>query len=203
MNIMGTGTSKVVALCDIWEYARKKARTHTRPMVLMSTLTKITKTCSQKKKDLQASRRRHAGFLARANHKYLLKAGLHVYCEKMMSNTIEGARSMVKTMRETGKLLQIWPPTPQQSCYLFALKNRLLDDIKLCGADCRQRAVEPRRGAGFWLAKTFGHDAGAARQIWLQDMHQFRNWRWFKGLAAGRCPTSARIRLTFLTGGSA
>ena len=36
-----------------------------------------------------------------------LKAGLHVYCEKMMSNTIDGARSMVQTMRETGKLLQI------------------------------------------------------------------------------------------------
>ena len=36
-----------------------------------------------------------------------LKAGKHVYCEKMMSNTIEAAASMVKTRDETGKLLQI------------------------------------------------------------------------------------------------
>ena len=36
-----------------------------------------------------------------------LQAGKHVYCEKMMSNSLEGARSMVKAMDETGKLCQI------------------------------------------------------------------------------------------------
>ena len=36
-----------------------------------------------------------------------LKAGKHVYCEKLMSNTIEGARSMVVAARETKKLLQL------------------------------------------------------------------------------------------------
>ena len=36
-----------------------------------------------------------------------MEAGLHVYCEKEMSNTIEGAKSMVLTARKTGKLLQI------------------------------------------------------------------------------------------------
>ena len=36
-----------------------------------------------------------------------LQAGKHVYCEKLMANTVEGARSMVRTARETGKLLQI------------------------------------------------------------------------------------------------
>src|SRR3954469_15209135 len=36
-----------------------------------------------------------------------LKAGKHVYCEKLMSNTVEGARSMVQTSREMKKLLQI------------------------------------------------------------------------------------------------
>jgi predicted dehydrogenase len=36
-----------------------------------------------------------------------LKAGLHVYCEKEMSNTLEGARKMAHAAKETGKLLQI------------------------------------------------------------------------------------------------
>ncbi len=36
-----------------------------------------------------------------------LNAGLHVYCEKEMSNTLEDARKMVIAQRETGKLLQI------------------------------------------------------------------------------------------------
>ena len=36
-----------------------------------------------------------------------LEAGCHVYCEKMMSNTIEGARSMVEAMERTGKLCRL------------------------------------------------------------------------------------------------
>ena len=36
-----------------------------------------------------------------------LEAGCHVYCEKMMSDTIEGARTMVAAMDRTGKLCQI------------------------------------------------------------------------------------------------
>jgi hypothetical protein len=36
-----------------------------------------------------------------------LKAGLHVYCEKEMSNTLEGAKRIVKAAKETSKLLQI------------------------------------------------------------------------------------------------
>ncbi|MHC5137786.1 MAG: Gfo/Idh/MocA family oxidoreductase, partial [Planctomycetota bacterium] len=36
-----------------------------------------------------------------------LQKGLHVYCEKEMSNTIEGARKMLQAQKASGKLLQI------------------------------------------------------------------------------------------------
>ena len=36
-----------------------------------------------------------------------LKAGLHVYCEKMMAISLDAARSMVRTAHQTGKLLQL------------------------------------------------------------------------------------------------
>ena len=36
-----------------------------------------------------------------------LRAGLHVHCEKPMSNRIEWAREMVKVAQETGRLLEI------------------------------------------------------------------------------------------------
>ena len=36
-----------------------------------------------------------------------LEAGINVYCEKEMSTTLENAKRMVLTSRETGKLLQI------------------------------------------------------------------------------------------------
>ena len=41
-----------------------------------------------------------------------LEAGLHVYCEKMMSNTIEGARAIVHAAEKSGKLCQIGHQRP-------------------------------------------------------------------------------------------
>ena len=61
-----------------------------------------------------------------------LKAGKHVYCEKEMSNTLEGARSMVRAQRETGKLLQIGHQRRSNPRYLHAY-NKLLGEAKLLG----------------------------------------------------------------------
>jgi predicted dehydrogenase len=114
-----------------------------------------------------------------------LNAGLHVYGEKMMSNTIEGARSMVDTMRKTGRLLQIGHQRRSNPRYMFAL-NRLVHDAKICG---RLTAVN-----GQWnraATDDFGwpkHSDMKPEQLakyGYQDMHQFRNWRWFKGLGGG------------------
>jgi predicted dehydrogenase len=79
-----------------------------------------------KEKDLQAAIVATPDFWHAPITNACLKAGLHVYCEKMMSNTIEGARSMVQTMRETGKLLQIGHQRRSNPRYLFA-KQRLLE----------------------------------------------------------------------------
>jgi len=114
-----------------------------------------------------------------------LKAGLDVYCEKMMSNTIEGARSMVQTMRETGKLLQIGHQRRSNPRYIFAL-NRLVRDAKILG---RLTAAN-----GQWnraVTEDFGWPKKAAMppeelaKYGYADMHQFRNWRWFKNLGGG------------------
>ena len=52
-----------------------------------------------------------------------LKAGLHVYCEKEMSNTLEGARKMVQAAKQTGKLLQIGHQRRSNPRYISVLKN--------------------------------------------------------------------------------
>ncbi|RPJ77898.1 MAG: gfo/Idh/MocA family oxidoreductase, partial [Acidobacteria bacterium] len=54
-----------------------------------------------------------------------LKAGKHVYCEKEMSNTLEGARSMVAAARETGKLLQIGHQRRSNPRYLHCYEKLL------------------------------------------------------------------------------
>ena len=139
-----------------------------------------------KEKDLQAVIVATPDFWHAPITNACLKAGLHVYCEKMMSNTIEAARSMVQTMRETGKLLQIGHQRRSNPRYLFA-KNRLLDDVEnLRAADGRAR----RNGTAPWRRISAGRKSRdmTAEQLakyGYKDMHQFRNWRWFKGLGGG------------------
>ena len=50
-----------------------------------------------------------------------LEAGCDVYCEKMMSNTLEGARSMVAAMDRTGKLCQIGHQRRSNPRYRYTL----------------------------------------------------------------------------------
>ena len=61
-----------------------------------------------------------------------LKAGLHVYCEKEMSNTLAGARQMVEAARKTGKLLQIGHQRRSSPIYNFC-REKLLGEAKLLG----------------------------------------------------------------------
>lgn len=103
----------------------------------------------------------------------------------MMSNTHEGAVSMVRTAAETGKLLQIGHQRRSNPRYLY-VKEKLLDAHKLCG---RITNIN-----GQWN-RAVSEDLGVPRRTEIDDeilkkwgyksMHQFRNWRWFKGLGGG------------------
>ena len=61
-----------------------------------------------------------------------LKSGKHVYCEKLMSNTVAGARSMVQTARETKKLLQIGHQRRSNPRYLHA-RDKIVRDARMLG----------------------------------------------------------------------
>ena len=114
-----------------------------------------------------------------------LKAGLHVYCEKMMSNTIEGARSMVATMRATGKLLQIGHQRRSNPRYLFAL-NKLIHDAQICGQLTGAQAQWNRAVTKDLVAPKHSEmKPELLAKYGFKDMHQFCNWRWFKGLGGG------------------
>lgn len=116
-----------------------------------------------------------------------LRAGKHVYCEKLMSNTIEGARSMVQTARETGKLLQIGHQRRSNPRYLHA-RDRLVrnPDVRLLGRITNingqwNRAVSEDLG---WPKREAMPEEKLA-QYGYANMHEFRNWRWFKKYAGG------------------
>ena len=114
-----------------------------------------------------------------------LKAGKHVYCEKEMSNTLEGARNMVAAARETGKLLQIGHQRRSNPRYLHCYE-KLLGEAKLLGRIVTvngqwNRAVTPDLGA----PDRYAIPAERLKKYGFKDMHQFRNWRWYKGLGGG------------------
>src|SRR4030095_10325152 len=114
-----------------------------------------------------------------------LKAGKHVYCEKEMSNTLDGARSMVLAQRQTGKLLQIGHQRRSNPRYLHCYR-KLLGEAKLLGRIVTvngqwNRAVTPDLGA----PDRYAIPDATLKQYGFKDMHQFRNWRWYKGLGGG------------------
>jgi predicted dehydrogenase len=185
MNLMNTGDIKVVALCDIWDYARQKGKNTYKANGFELNSYETYEDMLAKEKDLQAVIVATPDFWHAPITNACLKAGLHVYCEKMMSNTLDGARSMVKTMRETGKLLQIGHQRRSNPRYLFTL-NRLLHEASFCGRLTAAQAQWNRAVTeDFLWPKHSDIPAEKLAKFGYKDMHQFRNWRWFKGLGGG------------------
>ena len=176
---------EIAAVCDIWKYARDRVQKGLKKAGIEVNAYENFEDLLAQEKDLQAAIVATPDFWHAPISNTCLKHGLHVYCEKMMSNTIEGARSMVKAMRETGKLLQIGHQRRSNPRYLFTL-NYLLRDLKLCGRmTCANaqwnRAVTPDRGA----AKSIRMSSEMLAKYGYEDMFKFRNWRWFKKYGGG------------------
>ncbi|MHC4157678.1 MAG: Gfo/Idh/MocA family oxidoreductase [Planctomycetota bacterium] len=114
-----------------------------------------------------------------------LEAGLHVYCEKEMSNTLEGARKMIQAARETGKLLQIGHQRRSNPRYVHCY-DKLLKDAKILGRITTingqwNRSAQPPLG---WPKKAT-IDTETLNKYGFESMQQFRNWRWYKGMGGG------------------
>lgn len=116
-----------------------------------------------------------------------MKAGLHVYCEKEMSNSLEEAKKMVETSQATRKLLQIGHQRRSNPRYHAAAelirRKRLLGKIKNINAQWNrsvasatvpvpqhERAQVPKET----LTK-FGYGS----------MNELVNWRWFEKFGGG------------------
>jgi predicted dehydrogenase len=182
LNIEGV---RVVALCDIWDYHRDEGERYLKKIGRAVRAYENYEDLLSREKDLQAVVVATPDFWHAPMTNTCLKAGLHVYCEKMMSNTIEGARSMVVTMRQTGRLLQIGHQRRSNPRYRFTL-NRLLQAAGFCGRLTAAQAQWNRAvKEDFGWPRKYAMPAETLARYGYQDMHQFRNWRWFKGLGGG------------------
>ena len=114
-----------------------------------------------------------------------LEAGLHVYCETAMSNTIEGAGKMVRASRKAGKLLQIGLQRRSNPSYLYCCE-KLLNKMKVLGriaAVTGQWNRVVREPLGWPRQATL--DRTTLEEYGYESMAQFRNWRWYRGLGGG------------------
>jgi predicted dehydrogenase len=174
------------ALCDIWvAYNQQNQSRFLKAYKHEHNVYTDYKEMLDKEKDLQAVIIATPDFWHAEHTVACLKAGLHVYCEKEMSNTLEGAKQMVLAARETGKLLQIGHQRRSNPRYIHCYE-KLLKDASVLGRITTvsgqwNRSVQLPRG----YPANKGIDEETLTKYGFKSMEQFRDWRWYKGLGGG------------------
>jgi len=172
------------AICDIWghnqEYASNILKAYKQPVNVYVDYREML----DREKDLDAV------FVATPDWKHAehaiacLRAGKHVYCEKEMSNTLDGCRRMVRAAKKAGKLLQIGHQRRSNPRYLHA--DKLIHKDKILGRITHtygQWNRAKRLDLG-WPKKHVIDDA-TLRKYGYDTMDRFRNWRWYRKYAGG------------------
>ncbi|NER14420.1 Gfo/Idh/MocA family oxidoreductase [Leptobacterium flavescens] len=114
-----------------------------------------------------------------------LNAGLHVYCEKAMSNRLKDARKMAETMKKTGKYLQIGRQRRSNDRYRFTYKN-LIQKEKMFGR--LTHATGQWNRSKIWTQmpnKKDNIDLNKLRKYGFESIDQVYNWRNYKKLGGG------------------
>jgi predicted dehydrogenase len=184
LNIPGV---RFLAICDIWPYAQKYGQRYLDRYGQPVRAYVDHREMVDQEKDLDAVLVATPDFAHAAQTVTCLRAGLHVYCEAMMSDTLDGARSMVQAMHETGRLLQIGYQRRSNPRYRHALQ-RLLTEARLAGTITHvntQWAHEVMEDTG-WPSR-FALEDSVLQQYGYDSMHEFRNWRWFRKYCLGPC----------------
>jgi predicted dehydrogenase len=177
---------KYRAVCDIWEeYNLKRAVNVLKKYKYEVNGYTDYREMLDKEKDLDAVVIATPDFWHARHAIDCLKAGLHVYCEKEMATNLEDAKNIVLTARESGKLLQIGHQRRSHPKYIHAY-HKLIKEAKLLGRIVTvngqwNRAVAPDES---WPSSV-EIPAARLKQYGFESMHQFRNWRWYKGLGGG------------------
>jgi predicted dehydrogenase len=175
------------SVCDIWDYNRnwvsKRLKAYRHP----NTAYGEYKEMLDSEKGLDAVIVATPDFWHAEHTIACLKAGLHVYCEKEMSNSIEGARQIVQAAKDAGRLVQIGHQRRSNPRYVYCF-DKIIKDAKLLnrittvnGQWNRSRAACEDLG---W-PKGSDIDQASLERYGFKSMKQFRNWRWYKKLGGG------------------
>ncbi|MGB3466176.1 MAG: Gfo/Idh/MocA family oxidoreductase [Cyclobacteriaceae bacterium] len=114
-----------------------------------------------------------------------LEAGLHVYCEKAMSNNLDDAYKMASAMKKTGKLLQIGRQRRSNDRYRFMYQN-LLQKEQMFGR--LTHAIGQWNRSQIWTQQPNKKDQlnlQTLRKYGFDSEDQVYNWRNYKKLGGG------------------
>lgn len=175
------------AICDIWNYSRRYAERYLMKYGHeVQTYEDYRELLADKEKhDLDAVIVATPDWMHAEHANACLRAGLHVYCEKEMSNDLEKAASMVRTQRETGKVMQIGHQRRSNPRYLHAVET-LIHEVGLLGrvTHCTAQWNRAKTEDLGW-PKKYVIPPDVLAKYGYETMHQFRNWRWFKKYGGG------------------
>jgi predicted dehydrogenase len=176
---------KFVAFADIWEYKRvalgRQSMAKYGPCNYYETLEEML----AKEQNLDCVLIASPDFMHAPHTRMALQAGKAVYCEKMMSNTIDGAKDMVKSQRETGGILQIGHQRQSNPRYINLRDNVLYGD-KLLGRVTHSYGQWNRgvSSSAAIVAKN-APDMSVLTKHGYDSVEQFLNWRYFRKYGGG------------------
>ncbi len=190
-----------VAVCDIWEnYSLKNMWRRLKRQGFDLRQYTDYKEMLDKETELDAVFIASPDYMHHIHTRACLERGLPVYCEKMMSNTIEGARDMVKAQREFANnesrgILQIGHQRRSNPRYL-ALRNKLIHGAEAFGR-ITHASAQWNRGTStgklslgkerIWVPEEIliANGYGEAGMPHQKMMDLFRNWRLFSKYGGG------------------
>jgi len=176
---------RITALCDIWDYSQRYGSRYLKKYGHIVNVYEDYRELLAKEKTLDAVIVASPDWMHAEHANACMEAGLHVYCEKEMSNSLAKAKTMVKTAEHTGKLLQIGHQRRSNPRYLHAI-DRLLGEKKLLGR-VSQAYAQWNRAKSDMLGwpKNYTISQSKLEKYGYRSMTEFRNWRWFKKYGGG------------------
>jgi predicted dehydrogenase len=184
LNIPG---ARFKAVCDIWPYRRDIATRRLAAYGHQATGYEDYREMLAKEKGLNAVLVATPDWMHAEHANACMEAGLHVYCETVMSNALDGAKSMVLAQRKTGKLLQIGHQRRSNPRYLHAI-DALIHKENLLGRVTHAYGQWNRSKAAsedlVWPKGREIPDATLAKYGYASGQH-FLNWRWYKKYGGG------------------
>ncbi len=183
--LLAIGGVRVRAVCDVWEYRRAAALHYLEAFEQKAVGYEDYREMLEKAQGLHVAIVATPDFVHAEQTIACLNAGLHVYCEAPMAPKLDAAQAMADAAGKTGKLLQVGYQRRSSPRYRHVEKN-LLDEADLI-EDITAASTQWNQSDLWELGWPRRHTMPEAdlEKYGYANMHEFRNWRWFRRYSAG------------------